>query len=189
VSLHVQFLTFFMMFASGWSLGVLFDVYRVVSRSLRLAKWSISILDMFYWVAATLFVFRILYYSNQGEVRLFVFLGLLLGTWIYFYFISSFTVITVKYILKLLKRMFDIGVRCVELLVIRPIILLYKLFIILLGILTAITMFLFKIVVQLFYPFWVIIKWLGQWIRKTISWPSWIRKTVKWFRQKVNRFF
>lgn len=189
MSLQIQFFTFFMMFSSGWALGILFDVYRVVSRSLRLSRWVMSVLDIVYWIAVTLFVFKILYYSNQGEVRFFVFLGLLLGTAFYFYFISAYTVIAVKTLLKLLKDLYEIVVRCVELLVVRPIILLYKLFIIFLGILAAIAMFLFKIVVQLFYPIWKVIKGLSQWIGRTIPWPSWMIQTVKWVRQRFKRFF
>lgn len=178
-----------MMFSSGWALGVLFDVYRVVSRTLHLSRWIMAVLDLVYWIAATLFVFKILYYSNQGEVRFFVFLGLLLGTVFYFYFISSYTVIAVKLVLKLLENLYDIVVRCIELLIVRPILLLYKLFIILLGILTAIAMFLFKIMVQLFYPLWFVTRGLGQWLSKTFSWPSWLRQTVKWCKRTFKRFF
>ncbi len=73
MSLQVQFVTIGMMFLSGHGLGVMYDMYRVLSRQFRAPKWIIPFLDVVYWVVATLLVFLALFYSNQGEVRMFVF--------------------------------------------------------------------------------------------------------------------
>lgn len=160
MSLQIQFFTFFMMFSAGWMLGVWFDVYRVVSKSVKLSKWLISLLDIVYWCLATIIVFRILYMSNQGEVRFFIFLAMFMGTWFHFAFTSIKTMKLVEWMIKIIQRIIQIGIRCFEVLIIRPIILLYRLFIIIFGIITAIAMFISKIVVQLFYPTIKAAKWL-----------------------------
>lgn len=85
-------------------LGIAFDSYRVVSGQLRFPRWSVHALDLLYWVAASLFVFRMLYHSNQGELRFYVFLGLFIGVWIYFLFLSVITARFVVMLMRIVKR-------------------------------------------------------------------------------------
>lgn len=168
MSLSVQFLTLFMMFASGFILGVLYDVYRVSAGSIQLQRWTVSIFDIFYWLAATLIVFKMLYESNQGEVRLFVFIGLLLGAWFYFHYISTYTVTIVKRLLKLIRRISAWIYRGLELLVFRPVFFLYKIIRILFGMAAAMTMFVFKIMVQWLYPLTLLVNMIRKLVRKRL---------------------
>ena len=66
MNLQTQWLTLVWMLASGTLMGIAFDSYRVVSGQLRFPRWSVNLLDLFYWIASALFVFRMLYHVNQG---------------------------------------------------------------------------------------------------------------------------
>ncbi len=165
MSLPDQFYAFFIMLFCGLILGILFDIYRVSTRPLFRKRWILFIFDILYWIASTIVIFRMLYISNYGEIRLFVFLGLILGAWSYFRYISTYIIVIVTYIIKMLRHLMIFGYQCFELIILRPIRMAYRFFVILVGIITAMTMFLFKIVVQLLYPF----RFLAKWIRKKVK--------------------
>lgn len=146
------------MVLSGQVMGVLFDTYRVAAHELRFRRWMLPVLDLAYWVFAVIFVFRMLYITNYGELRLFVFLGLLLGVSIYFTFVSSLTVLAVKQVFVFIRRMFSLFLKLVQFVIIKPITLLVRLFVTLGGVLGAIAIFLYKIVIQLLYPVWMVVR-------------------------------
>lgn len=73
--LDAQWITLTWMVLSGVVMGVAYDSYRVLSGQLRFPRWSIHTLDLLYWVASALFVFRMLYAGNHGQLRFYVFWG------------------------------------------------------------------------------------------------------------------
>jgi spore cortex biosynthesis protein YabQ len=87
-----QWMTIASMMLCGLTMGVAFDVYRVASHRYHVARWLLPGLDVVFWAAATLGVFSILLGSNQGEVRLYVFLGLGIGVTGYFGLFSPWVV-------------------------------------------------------------------------------------------------
>jgi len=80
------------MMLCGLVMGLTFDVYRVASHRFHVARWLLPALDVAYWAAATLGVFAVLLGSNQGEVRMYVFLGLGIGVTGYFGLFSPWVV-------------------------------------------------------------------------------------------------
>lgn len=99
-----QWSTIGWMIACGLSMGLVFDLYRAVSHRFRIPRWLLPALDLAYWAAATLVVFRVLLIHNHGEVRLYVFLGLGIGVTGYFGVFSAG-------ILKIAARLLDAGMR------------------------------------------------------------------------------
>lgn len=83
MSLSVQFATLAWMAACGALLGLSFDTVGVIVRRYGIGKWVRALLDLLYWVAATLAVFRVLMMANGGEVRVFIFIGLAMGALLY----------------------------------------------------------------------------------------------------------
>ncbi len=73
-----------MMLLSGIGMGVAFDSYRVVSNRLHIGRLWIPILDLLYWLAATLIVFRVLMANNDGEVRIYIFFRTSYRYWVLF---------------------------------------------------------------------------------------------------------
>ncbi|GAA3411738.1 spore cortex biosynthesis protein YabQ [Paenibacillus hodogayensis] len=186
MNLHIQFLTLSVMAGSGAFMGILFDVYRVLSGQLRPPRWLVPLLDIGYWMIATLFVFRALLYSNDGQVRMYVFLGLLLGVWLYFRFASRFTVRFVRFCIRTVKALFRFLVKTVEVVFIKPILLLYRLVIVLLGFLWAISIFLGKVVLQLLYPFFALGRFLLRPLLKRLHIPAGWNRVAGWFVRVVQ---
>ncbi|WP_042171275.1 spore cortex biosynthesis protein YabQ [Paenibacillus gorillae] len=193
MTLSMQWFTMAMMLLSGIGMGAVFDGYRVVSNELRFPKWWLPVLDMVYWLAAALIIFRVLYASNYGEVRAYVFVGLLVGVLSYYWLFSKAVIAIVKWVIEAFRKLIRFVLRCLDLLIVKPIILLYKLVKVIVGIGTAITIFVFKIVLQLLRPFWLLLRWmtrpltrlLGRWLGPIVE--SWqIPSRWKEFRVRLT---
>lgn len=79
----VQIGNFLMTIFCGLLMGVLFDGYRVVRGILTPRTIFTDIGDLMFWGVSTLVVFATLLVTNWGEVRLYVFLGLAIGIFVY----------------------------------------------------------------------------------------------------------
>lgn len=188
------------MMLSGLGMGVVFDSYRVVSNELRFPRWWLPLLDIIYWMAAAVVVFRVLYASNNGEVRAYVFLGLAVGVIVYYWLLSKPIVVLVKWLILAIGTLITFILRLFDIIIVKPILLLYKIVKVILGFGTALTIFLLKIVVQLVRPLWLLLFWLlrpitrplGRWLA-----PYWNRmrfeerlgKLVSAFARGWNRWF
>lgn len=125
MELSGQAAVFGVMTVTGFLLGVLFDGYRVLRGTVGLKKWSTALADLLYWLVATAVVFGILLFSNGGELRLYVFIGLFTGAVLYYRLASAFVI---RLLLQGL-RLTGAGVRYLKLLlfwlVIKPVAILF----------------------------------------------------------------
>jgi spore cortex biosynthesis protein YabQ len=134
-----------LMIGCGLGLGIFFDIYRVISSKLDLKSWVIAILDLIYGLVAAVAVFRVLYYSNYGQLRFFIFLALLLGIYLYYRLFSSIIIRIVIKAIELLKWAWNRFI-------VRPIQLFYTILHIFFGFFKALTIFFYKLMLQLTYP-------------------------------------
>ncbi|HZG77746.1 MAG TPA: spore cortex biosynthesis protein YabQ [Paenibacillus sp.] len=191
MTLSVQFLTMAAMMLSGAALGLLFDGYRVLSGELRFPRWIIPPLDILYWAVGTVAVFRVLFLSNGGEVRIYVFLALMIGVSFYFALLSGFAVKTIRWTIGRVKALIRLLIRLGDLLVVRPLVGLYRLVIVILGFLAALSIFLGKLVLQLLYPLWKIARWLfrplGRRLYKLVRGDAWLAPSVRFAANLLQR--
>ncbi|AVG14190.1 spore cortex biosynthesis protein YabQ [Paenibacillus larvae] len=180
-------ITMLLMFTAGLALGAMFDVFRILFERFRLPKWAMPIVDIVYWIVATILVFRLLLGSNEGQVRMFVFIGLCLGVLLYYPLFSKWTIRTVYFLIRTVHGLVRFLNKTIHILVIKPVKGLYRLVIIILGFLMAIAIFLYKIMIQLFYPFWKVLLWLTGPIWRRLKLPSWIsslwKNILHWFKK------
>ena len=170
------------MMLSGIGMGIVFDGYRVVSDELRISRWWIPVFDLLYWIAATIAVFQVLSASNEGEVRAYIFLGLLLGIGFYYWLFSRIVVAVVHGIIRAIRAIIQFVIRMFVIFIIRPLQLLYKLSKLIFAFLLAFTIFLIKVVIQLFRPLWLLVKWILSPLIRPIG--SWV---VSWGKPSMQR--
>jgi spore cortex biosynthesis protein YabQ len=171
VTLHAQFVTLFMMFSSGLALGVLFDMFRVLFGKF---KFLVPLLDILYWIVATILVFWLLLYSNEGQLRVFIFLGIGIGICFYFALLSRATIWLIKLFIRIVLVMFQFLRNVVEIIIIKPLVGIYRLVLLILGFLLALAVFLYKLVLQLFYPMWRLFHWAIRPLRNLRIFPPWL---------------
>ena len=188
MTLSVQYVTMGMMMASGIAMGVIFDVYRVLTGQLRLIRRLVPLLDLVYWAGVTIFVFRMLKQGNEGQLRFFVFIGLALGTYLYYWLFSGTTRMLVEQLIKAIKWLAQILRRCFEICIVRPVIGLYKLAFLLLCYAASVAIFLLKIVLQLFYPVRILLFFAWKHTGGRIKWAEWIihMRQIKFIRYIIQ---
>ena len=150
MTLQQQFLTFFLMLAGSWVVGVIFDGYRVLKSKIALHKWLIFTIDVSFGVLTALFVFRLLLWSNHGQLRIVMLVAYFLGLWIYFLTMSRLFIKIWLFIYKVIYILWSAVANTIRFLVIKPVILLYQLvifiFTFLITLIATILRFLHKII-------------------------------------------
>lgn len=84
---------------TGVAIGILFDFFRILRRSIKTSNLVTYIQDILFWILTGIIVLYSIWYFNNGELRIFVFLGLIIGILIYMTTLSS---IIVKIFTKIL---------------------------------------------------------------------------------------
>lgn len=102
-----QQLTFITMLLVGTLLGLMYDTYQVFWTRSRYKHFFTWLTDLLYWLVSFAIVALSLFFTNGGELRFYVFIGLIGGAAAYFRFASS-------YVTGLLLRLIRLFMACVR---------------------------------------------------------------------------
>jgi len=160
----VQWMTLLYMLLAGSAMGLAYDSYRVLSLKLSFPKSLNAALDLFYWLAAALFVFRMLYAGNQGQLRFYVFLGLFLGVWIYFLIFSvtvrQFVVMLIHWVQSLCRLFWKIVAALIGI----PLLWIWRMVLGILRLLGRFLLSVLKLLRWLTKPVWFMpVRWMSAW--------------------------
>ncbi|TDF91584.1 spore cortex biosynthesis protein YabQ [Paenibacillus piri] len=189
MTLQTQFVTMGMMLLGGLSLGGMFDLYRVLASQLKAPRYAYYLLDLAFWLIGTLLVFKLLYMSNLGQVRMYVFIAVLAGVAVYFALFSRMVIGFVLFLIRMVRALIRIVKRTIEIFIITPAVWLYRAVILFLGFLWAIAIFLYKIMLQLLYPVWRLLKWLSMPLIRKINVPVWVKQLGQTISSLIRRLF
>lgn len=115
---NAQILLFLTSIEIGIILGMVYDLVRIFRKLVKHFDWLIQIEDFLYWISCALIGFGILYMHNYSAIRGFIFLGMILGSILYFCTFSilfmklaTWIIDVIKKILNLLIHIFSIPIR------------------------------------------------------------------------------
>lgn len=74
---------------TGMAIGILFDIFRALRKNFNTSDILISIQDILFWIITGFMILYNIWYFNDGEIRIFMFLGIILGVLIYILTLSS----------------------------------------------------------------------------------------------------
>ena len=94
---------------SGLIFGVLFDIFRIVRRSFDEKGRMINFFDGLFWMVYTVLFIRRLFIINGGDLRWFVFAGVILGVLLYFSLLSRIFMPIGTFLMKLIKKCIEIA--------------------------------------------------------------------------------
>ncbi len=89
----------------GMAIGLCYEIYRAVKDVLRLRKYGTFAGDIIFWLFITAFVFIMLIRANYGQLRLYVFIGLILGAFLFVRLLGGVTYSLVSRLFYLAGRM------------------------------------------------------------------------------------
>ena len=102
ITIELQF--FLISILWGAILLATYDILRIFRRIVTHDSFFIAVEDMVFWVIASLFIFAMIYHENNGTIRGFSIMGMLLGSIVYHYSISDLIVAWVVKLIHILLR-------------------------------------------------------------------------------------
>lgn len=99
-----ELMTLFCFVFTGALIGILFDIFRIIRRSFKTADFITYIEDICFWLLAGLILLFSIFTFNNGELRLYVFLGILFGTLIYLLTLSKYFILIFVKIITFIKK-------------------------------------------------------------------------------------
>jgi len=90
---------FLLFILNGICIGIFFDIFRILRRSFKTSDFITYIEDIIFWILSGLTTLYFIFAFNNGEIRLYIFLGIILGISIYILSVSKYFIrINVKII-------------------------------------------------------------------------------------------
>ena len=74
-----QVYTFFIFILNGLLIGILFDTFRILRKSFKFSNIITNLQDIIFWILSGLILIYSIFEFTDGELRLYIFLGILLG--------------------------------------------------------------------------------------------------------------
>ena len=89
---------------TGVIIGILFDIFRVLRKNFKTANIITYIEDVAFWILTGTLILYNIWYFNDGEIRFFMFLGIIMGILIYILTLSNLFIEINSKILTILKK-------------------------------------------------------------------------------------
>lgn len=84
-----QVYLFLIFIVNGVIIGILFDFFRVLRKSFKTRDSITYFEDLLFWILTGISVLYFIFVFNNGEIRLFMFLGIAIGITLYMLIFSS----------------------------------------------------------------------------------------------------
>ncbi|MBL0389118.1 hypothetical protein JJB07_21215 [Tumebacillus sp. ITR2] len=166
MSLWTQYLTVFAMSTSGAVLGAAYDVYRTVLKEWKYLRFLGPILDFAFWIFALLLVLWAIHWANDGDVRLYVFLVMLIGFGLYRLLLRKLVVGSTVGVIKTITYILQVIGRFLFLTVITPLLWLWSLVLAVVRGIDRLASMLEKVILWPFGPLLTLLEWSGRTLYK-----------------------
>lgn len=109
---------FFSCVLSGFVIGFLFDIFRLSRKYLYPKDVVICLQDILFWILVGMIVLLTVFYTNNGQIRGFVFLGIILGIVLYFLLLSQIVILGISYLINFIFKLIEV--------IIKPVMMLFR---------------------------------------------------------------
>jgi len=104
LSVSEQVIVFLTTAISGMVIALVYDLFRIFRKTVRTGSLVTFVQDILYWLIASVIMFVTIYYSNDGELRGFLFLGAFLGVIIYALLFSKVIMDSSMFIIRITSK-------------------------------------------------------------------------------------
>lgn len=85
-----QLYSLFVFAVSGIIVGIFFDVFRILRKSFKTPDFITYIEDIIFWIITGLFLLFVLFTFENGQIRSYNIIGLIIGVILYIFTISKY---------------------------------------------------------------------------------------------------
>lgn len=126
MDIQTQYATTLLLTASGALLGAVYDIYRTSLSEWRFLRRFGPLFDFLFWVFALIWVFTMLLPLNHGDVRIVVFVLLLIGFAVYRMTLHSLVVASTRFLVRCIIWVLRVVWRTVYVTVIVPLLWMWR---------------------------------------------------------------
>ncbi len=83
---------FALFIVNGILIGILFDIFRILRKTFKTSDFITYIEDIIYWIITGFLTLFFIFRYNNGEIRLYIFVGIILGGLMYMLTLSKYIV-------------------------------------------------------------------------------------------------
>lgn len=120
VSEYNQLFSLLIFVITGIVIGILFDVFRIIRKSFKTSDFITYIEDILFWILSGGVLLFSIFTFNYGEIRVYIFIGLLFGLIIYLLTLSKYFIKVNVTILDLIKKIAYYPIQMINKFIIRP---------------------------------------------------------------------
>ena len=99
---------------TGVTIGILFDFFRILRKTIKTPNIITYIEDILFWILTGLLVLYNIWHFNDGEIRIFMFLGIILGALIYISILSKMVILVFTKILQTIIKILEIPFKLIK---------------------------------------------------------------------------
>lgn len=99
-----QLINFFYFIATGVFLSIIFDIFRILRRTIKTSDIITNIEDIIFGIITGVIILMSIFLFNNGELRLYIFIGISIGISLYMIFISKYFIKINVAIINFIKK-------------------------------------------------------------------------------------
>ena len=89
---------------NGFVIGILFDIFRILRKTFKTKDFVTYIEDVIFWILTGLILLYSIFTFSNGEIRLYMFIGILIGCIVYMLTISNYFIKISVIVVKVAKN-------------------------------------------------------------------------------------
>ena len=103
-----QIYLFFLFILIGLLIGFTFDIFRLLRKKIKAPDYITYIEDILFWIITTLIILYSLFLFNNGQIRGYIFVGIIAGILIYILLFSRIIINVFSKIIDYLLKIFSL---------------------------------------------------------------------------------
>ena len=104
---------FLMYIAGGILICLTYDIFRALRKSIKTSDLATYIEDIIFFIIVSIFLIYLIFIVNDGSIRGFIFIGLILGGVLYYFTLSKYFMKISIFIFTFLKKILLTPIRLV----------------------------------------------------------------------------
>lgn len=105
MSITEQTQVFIIFVIVGIIISFLFDIFRILRKVYKFSNMLIYMQDILFWLLTGIIILQAIFKFNSGDIRIFLFLGIFVGVFIYISLFSIYVIKIGSFILKLMNTL------------------------------------------------------------------------------------
>ena len=130
INVNQQLFNLLIFSLTGAIIGILFDIFRILRKSFKTPDFITYIEDILFWILTGAILLFTIFTFNNGEIRIYIFIGLIFGFILYLLTISKYFVklcVTVlSFVKKVIYTPFNIIFKFTKKYIVKPILIMTR---------------------------------------------------------------